>query len=130
VRFRSYYYFSYVQECLEMIESGKEKDVKWGNELGFIILPFHIGLHDDPLQYVRKAKKIVDRKKSSLEVVFTHLAAEVILKIFGLKVHIYAISILNFILVEHCLFLRSFFRELFRTGKTIGYQISVKNTRY
>jgi hypothetical protein len=69
-----------------MIESGKESDVKWGNELGFIILPFHIALHDDPLQYVRKAKKVVDRKKSSLEVAFTHLAADVILKIFGLKV--------------------------------------------
>ena len=69
-----------------MIESGKESDVKWGNELGFIILPFDIALHDDPLQYVRKAKKVVDRKKSSLEVVFTHLAADVILKIFGLKV--------------------------------------------
>ena len=65
-----------------MIESGKEKDVKWGNELGFIILPFHIGLHDDPLP------KHGDRKKSSLEVVFTNLAAEVILKVFGLKVHI------------------------------------------
>ncbi|KAJ1285570.1 hypothetical protein BS78_03G289500 [Paspalum vaginatum] len=74
-----------LQACVNMIESGKESDVKWGNELGFIILPFHIGLHDDPLQYVRKAKKIVDRKKSSLEVVFTHLTAEVILKIFGLK---------------------------------------------
>ncbi|CAL4991963.1 unnamed protein product [Urochloa decumbens] len=75
-----------LQACVNLIESGKESDVKWGNELGFIILPFHIGLHDDdPLQYVRKAKKIVDRKKSSLEVVFTHLASEVILKIFGLK---------------------------------------------
>ncbi|CAO1943307.1 unnamed protein product, partial [Urochloa humidicola] len=74
-----------LQACVNMIESGKESDVKWGNELGFIILPFHIGLHDDPLQYVRKAKKIVDRKKSSLEVVFTHFASEVILKIFGLK---------------------------------------------
>ncbi|WVZ68682.1 hypothetical protein U9M48_017593 [Paspalum notatum var. saurae] len=74
-----------LQACVNMIESGMESDVKWGNELGFIILPFHIGQHDDPLQYVRKAKKTVDRKKSSLEVVFTHLAAEVILKIFGLK---------------------------------------------
>ncbi|XP_066381087.1 wax ester synthase/diacylglycerol acyltransferase 5-like [Miscanthus floridulus] len=74
-----------LQACVNMIESGKESDVKWGNELGFIILPFHIALHDDPLQYVRKAKKVVDRKKSSLEVVFTHLAADVILKIFGLK---------------------------------------------
>ena len=81
------FFFYNEKACLNMIESGKGSDVKWGNELGFIILPFHIGLHDDPLQYVRKAKKIVDRKKSSLEVVFTHLASEVILKIFGLKVH-------------------------------------------
>lgn len=72
-----------------MIESGNESAVKWGNELGFIILPFHIGMHSDPLDYVRKAKKIVDRKKSSLEVVFTHAAAEIILKIFGLKVYYY-----------------------------------------
>ena len=81
------FFFYNEKACLNMIESGKGSDVKWGNELGFIILPFHIGLHDDPLQYVCKAKKIVDRKKSSLEVVFTHLASEVILKIFGLKVH-------------------------------------------
>ncbi|XP_039812017.1 O-acyltransferase WSD1-like, partial [Panicum virgatum] len=80
-----FFFLYYEKACLNMIESGKGSDVKWGNELGFIILPFHICLHDDPLQYVRKAKKIVDRKKSSLEVVLTHLAAEVILKIIGLK---------------------------------------------
>jgi hypothetical protein len=88
-----------------MMESGKEKDVKFGNELGFIILPFHIGLHDDPLQYVGKAKKIVDRKKSSLEVVFTHFAAEAILKIFGLKVHKCVILILTFIFAENWLYM-------------------------
>uniref|UniRef100_A0A0D3EUI0 O-acyltransferase WSD1 C-terminal domain-containing protein n=1 Tax=Oryza barthii TaxID=65489 RepID=A0A0D3EUI0_9ORYZ len=70
---------------VDMINSGREDEVKWGNALGFIILPFFIGVHKDPLDYVRKAKKVVDRKKSSLEVVFTHLAAEVILKLFGLK---------------------------------------------
>uniref|UniRef100_A0ACD5V7G0 Uncharacterized protein n=1 Tax=Avena sativa TaxID=4498 RepID=A0ACD5V7G0_AVESA len=75
-----------LQACVNMIESGKGRDVKWGNKLGFIILPFFIGLQSDPLDYVRKAKKVVDRKKSSLEVVFTHLAAEVILKVFRLKV--------------------------------------------
>uniref|UniRef100_A0ACD5USX9 Uncharacterized protein n=1 Tax=Avena sativa TaxID=4498 RepID=A0ACD5USX9_AVESA len=74
-----------LQACVNMIESGKGRDVKWGNKLGFIILPFFIGLQSDPLDYVRKAKKVVDRKKSSLEVVFTHLAAEVILKVFGVK---------------------------------------------
>jgi Kef-type K+ transport system membrane component KefB len=96
-----------------MMESGKEKDVKFGNELGFIILPFHIGLHDDPLQYVRKAKKIVDRKKCSLEVVFTHLAAEVILKIFGLKVRKCVILILIFIFAEHWLYMRPFLGNSF-----------------
>ncbi|KAG8078090.1 hypothetical protein GUJ93_ZPchr0007g4528 [Zizania palustris] len=71
--------------CVDMINSGRENEVKWGNALGFIILPFHIGTHKDPLDYVRKAKQVVDRKKSSLEVVFTHVAAEVILKCLGLK---------------------------------------------
>lgn len=79
-----------------MINSGRENEVKWGNALGFIILPFHIGTHKDPLDYVRKAKKVVDRKKSSLEVVFAHAAAEVILKLFGLKVHMSS-------LLYHCL---------------------------
>lgn len=69
-----------------MIESGKGSDVKWGNQVGFIILPFHISMHLDPLDYVRKAKKILDRKKGSLEVVFTHVVAQVALKVFGLKV--------------------------------------------
>nr|CAB3474385.1 unnamed protein product [Digitaria exilis] len=58
---------------VEMIEAGKSKAVKWGNKLGYIILPFHIAMHDDPLEYVRTAKKTVDRKKSSLEALFTHL---------------------------------------------------------
>ncbi|KAF0896366.1 hypothetical protein E2562_021897 [Oryza meyeriana var. granulata] len=71
--------------CVDMINSGREDEVELGNELGFIILPFHIGIHKDPLDYVRKAKKVVDRKKSSLEVVFTNLAAQVIFKLFGLK---------------------------------------------
>jgi hypothetical protein len=80
--------FLWPQAYVDMINSGREDEVKWGNALGFIILPFFIGMHKDPLDYVRKAKKVVDRKKSSLEVVFTHLAAEVILKLFGLKVNL------------------------------------------
>uniref|UniRef100_A0ACD5V702 Uncharacterized protein n=1 Tax=Avena sativa TaxID=4498 RepID=A0ACD5V702_AVESA len=71
--------------CVNMIESGNGSDVKWGNQLGFIILPVHIAMHRDPLDYVRKAKNTVDRKKSSMEVAFTHVAAELLLKIFGRK---------------------------------------------
>ncbi|CAO2197463.1 unnamed protein product [Urochloa humidicola] len=74
-----------LQKVAEMIESGKSKEVKWGNKLGFIILPFHIAMHDDPLEYVRTAKKTVDRKKSSLEALFTHALGEMVLKFCGVK---------------------------------------------
>uniref|UniRef100_A0ACD5TYB7 Uncharacterized protein n=1 Tax=Avena sativa TaxID=4498 RepID=A0ACD5TYB7_AVESA len=74
-----------LQAYVDMIESGNSDGVKWGNQLGYIILPFHIAMYEDPLQYVRKAKKIVDRKKSSLEVVFTHMLGEVIIKTLGVK---------------------------------------------
>ncbi|XP_044955501.1 wax ester synthase/diacylglycerol acyltransferase 11-like [Hordeum vulgare subsp. vulgare] len=81
-----------LHECVGMIQSGKPSDVKLGNELGFIILPVHIAMHLDPLDYVRKAKNTVDRKKSSLEVSFTHVAAEVFHKILGRKAGAYIID--------------------------------------
>ncbi|CAM0884738.1 unnamed protein product [Alopecurus aequalis] len=74
-----------LQTYVDMIESGNSNKVRWGNQLGYIILPFHIAIYEDPLEYVRKAKKIVDRKKNSLEVVFTHLLGEVIIKTLGVK---------------------------------------------
>ncbi|XP_066315101.1 wax ester synthase/diacylglycerol acyltransferase 11-like isoform X2 [Miscanthus floridulus] len=74
-----------LHRVVEMIESGESTAVKWGNKLGHIILPFHIAMHDDPLEYVRTAKKTVDRKKSSLEALFTHVIGRVIVRFFGLK---------------------------------------------
>ncbi|VAI20321.1 unnamed protein product [Triticum turgidum subsp. durum] len=74
-----------LQTYVDMIDSGKSNDVDWGNQLGYILLPFHLAMHDDPLAYVRKAKKTVDRKKSSLEVIFTCKMGESFLKMFGLK---------------------------------------------
>lgn len=68
-----------------MMESGKDNGAEWGNRLGYMILPFHIAMHDDPLEYVRKATKVARRKKSSMESVFTYWSASVIMKIFGIK---------------------------------------------
>ncbi|KAL6909529.1 hypothetical protein ACP4OV_001810 [Aristida adscensionis] len=68
-----------------MMKSGRSNAVKWGNKLGFIILPFYIAIHADPLEYVRTAKKTVDRKKSSLEAIFTHAIGETVLRLFGVK---------------------------------------------
>lgn len=65
----------------------EKSKVKWGNRIGYIILPFHIASYDDPLQYVRQAKATIDRKKHSLEPICTFGCAQLALKLFGFKVH-------------------------------------------
>jgi hypothetical protein len=77
-----------------MMDSGKHKDVKWGNAVGQIILPFYISMYDDPLEYVRKAKKVIDRKKHSLEVIVTHGIGKRVTEVFGIKVQILYLSLL------------------------------------
>ncbi|CAN1793915.1 Wax ester synthase/diacylglycerol acyltransferase 11 [Linum perenne] len=74
----------YLNRKYDMME--KDTQVKWGNWIGFILLPFTIGIRDDPLEYVREAKAVVDRKKRSLESLFTFSIAELVLKLFGIKV--------------------------------------------
>jgi hypothetical protein len=81
--------FMGMQRDVNMIETGKSNAVRWGNRLGYIILPFHLAMHDDPLEYVRKAKQVIDRKKNSLEVLVVHLSIEIVFKVFGPKVPFY-----------------------------------------
>ncbi|KAL6848641.1 hypothetical protein ACP4OV_021224 [Aristida adscensionis] len=69
----------------EMMDSGKRNDAKWGNLIGYIILPFHIAMHDDPLEYIRQGKRTAERKKRSLEAVFTYWSGNLIVKLFGIK---------------------------------------------
>ncbi|PUZ68304.1 hypothetical protein GQ55_2G015600 [Panicum hallii var. hallii] len=78
-----------LQTDVDMIESGKSNAVRWGNRLGYIILPFHLAMHDDPLEYVRKAKRVIVRKKNSLEVIIVHMAIEIVFKILGPKAGAY-----------------------------------------
>lgn len=66
----------------------KDTEAKWGNWIGYVLLPFTIGLREDPLDYVRQAKATIDRKKHSFEAIFTFTVAELVLKIFGIKVSI------------------------------------------
>jgi hypothetical protein len=83
-----------------MMESGKDNGARWGNRLGYMILPFHIAKHSDPLEYIRKATQVARRKKSSMESLFTFWSGSVILKIFGIKVlivFIFFILIVSFV---------------------------------
>ncbi|KAK4339112.1 hypothetical protein RND71_040574 [Anisodus tanguticus] len=63
----------------------KDTEAKWGNWVGFVLLPFKIALRDDPLEYVREAKATIDRKKNSLEAIYTFSISEIALKLFGIK---------------------------------------------
>ena len=62
------------------------KDGTWGNKMGYVLFPLHIKHKRDPLDYVRKAHAMMQRKKESLEPLFTSLLANLVLKLFGVKV--------------------------------------------
>lgn len=64
----------------------KKSKGRWGNWIGYINLPFKISLEDDPLEYARKAKATIDRKKHSLEAIITFVCAKIVLNIFGVSV--------------------------------------------
>ncbi|XP_062232100.1 wax ester synthase/diacylglycerol acyltransferase 11-like isoform X2 [Phragmites australis] len=69
----------------EMMDPIKHNDAKWGNLIGYIILPFLIAMHDDPLEYIREGKRAAERKKTSFEAVFTYWSGNLIVKLFGIK---------------------------------------------
>ncbi|KAF6997450.1 hypothetical protein CFC21_013669 [Triticum aestivum] len=69
----------------QMMDPSKDNTVKWGNHIGYIVLPFHIAMHDDPLEYIRQGKKTADRKKRSLEAVFTYWSGNLVVKLLGIK---------------------------------------------
>ncbi|XP_071716847.1 wax ester synthase/diacylglycerol acyltransferase 11-like [Rutidosis leptorrhynchoides] len=73
-----------IQALADMME--KNTEAKWGNSLGYILLPFTIGIRDDPLDYIREAKVTIDRKKRSLEAIYTFSIAKFVYKFFGIKV--------------------------------------------
>lgn len=61
---------------------------RWGNQIGFVLLPFKIGLKTNPLDYVKEAKAVIDRKKASFEPLYTYFIVYFVLKLFGIKVNI------------------------------------------
>ncbi|CAD6230324.1 unnamed protein product [Miscanthus lutarioriparius] len=68
-----------------MMESSKDNGARWGNKLGYMLIPFHLAKRDDPVEYVRTATKVARRKKSSMESVFTFWSGDMVLKLFGIK---------------------------------------------
>ncbi|CAO2165949.1 unnamed protein product [Urochloa humidicola] len=74
-----------LQTLASMMETGKDNGAGWGNKIGYMLIPFHLARHDDPIEYVRRATKVARRKKSSMESVFTFWSGDLVLKLFGIK---------------------------------------------
>ncbi|KAL2921846.1 O-acyltransferase WSD1, partial [Bienertia sinuspersici] len=79
---------SKIEDLIEQMEADESTTRKWewGNSIGYILLPFHIALRDNPLDYIRSAKATIDKKKQSLEAIVTFICGKLVLKILGLKV--------------------------------------------
>ncbi|KAD2139049.1 hypothetical protein E3N88_41773 [Mikania micrantha] len=58
---------------------------RWGNQIGYVLLPFAVGLKTNPLDYVKEAKAVIDRKKASFEPLFSYFVVKSVLKLFGIK---------------------------------------------
>lgn len=72
-----------IEALADMME--KSSKVPWGNAIGYVLLPFKISLEDDPLNYVRRAKAIIDQKKHSFEALCSFSSTVAVLKLFGAK---------------------------------------------
>ncbi|KAK7384929.1 hypothetical protein VNO78_30632 [Psophocarpus tetragonolobus] len=73
-----------IQELANMM--AEKSKVKWGNCIGYVLLPFSIAMYEDPLEYVRQAKATIDRKKHSLEAICSYAFAKLVLNLLGVKV--------------------------------------------
>lgn len=60
---------------------------RWGNKFGVILIPvyYHKG-GNDPLEYLKRAKAMVDKKKHSLEAFFSYKLGDLVMSLLGPKV--------------------------------------------
>lgn len=63
-----YSIYKHMQDLAKMMEKGSKS--RWGNSIGYVLFPLWIRLEKDMLEYIRRAKTTMDRKKLSLEPLF------------------------------------------------------------
>ncbi|KNA09249.1 hypothetical protein SOVF_155310 [Spinacia oleracea] len=74
-----------LQEMSKLMED--DSPAKWGNQFGMILLPIYCHTKDtNPLNYVKRAKEMIDKKKQSLEAHFSYHIGNLAMSLFGPKV--------------------------------------------
>lgn len=64
-----------------------DSGARWGNKFGMLLLPvyYHRG-SSDAMEFVKRAKAMIDRKKLSLEAPFSYGIGNLVMSLFGPKV--------------------------------------------
>ncbi|KAI5060072.1 hypothetical protein GOP47_0024492 [Adiantum capillus-veneris] len=73
-----------LQELKSMMAGGSQ--ARWGNNMGYIILPVPLLPGESPLNYVYKAKTIIDKKKLSLGAAFSYISGKILIRLIGSEV--------------------------------------------
>jgi len=79
--------FGINQELSNLIKGNP--GLRWGNKFGILLLPVHYHRSSgDPLEYLRKAKSMIDRKKKSLEAHLSYKIGDIAMTYLGARVRI------------------------------------------
>lgn len=74
-----------VQDLSKLMKSNS--GTRWGNKFGMLLLPtYYHKVGADPLSYVKRAKKMIDSKKLTLEGHFSYKIGNLVMSWFGAKV--------------------------------------------
>ncbi|KAJ4962718.1 hypothetical protein NE237_022657 [Protea cynaroides] len=77
-----------LQELSKLVNS--KSGSRWGNQFGYMILPVYYHREvNDPLQYIMRAKAMIDKKKLSLEAHFSYRVGALVMTLLGPKVATY-----------------------------------------
>lgn len=61
---------------------------RWGNKFGMLLLPVHYHRGgSNPLEFVKRAKAMIDKKKLSLEAPCSYKIGDLVMSFFGAKVN-------------------------------------------
>ncbi|KAG8473575.1 hypothetical protein CXB51_035830 [Gossypium anomalum] len=73
-----------LQDMSKLMKSNTK--ARWGNKFGVILIPvyYHKGCND-PLEYLKRAKAMVDKKKHSLEAYFSYKIGDLVMSLLGPK---------------------------------------------
>ncbi|KAG8650824.1 wax ester synthase/diacylglycerol acyltransferase 11 [Manihot esculenta] len=79
-----------LQDMTKMMESNST--CRWGNKFGILLLPIYYYHKIEPLEHVKRAKEMIDRKKKTLEAHFSYKVGDLAMSWLGPKVA----SLLNY----------------------------------